>query len=107
LRQDYGEFRQRDAEVIAIGAGALSSYQRHWAKEQVPFPALPNPRKDVLRLYGQQFKWLKFGRMPAVIVVDKHGYVRFQHHGNSQSDIPENQVLLDVIDRLNSEDIRE
>jgi peroxiredoxin len=103
LRQDYPEFQRRDTEIIAIGADSAASFRKHWAKEKIPFPALPNPRKDVLKRLGQQFRWLKLGRMPTVIVVDMDGNARYSHFGNSQSDIPENQKILDLIDRLNSE----
>jgi len=39
--------------------------------------------------------------MPAVLVVDKAGQIRYQHYGESMSDIPLNQEILNLLDELN------
>jgi peroxiredoxin Q/BCP len=41
--------------------------------------------------------------MPALLVVDKQGCVRYAHYGRSMSDIPPNGEILDLLDILNSE----
>jgi len=38
--------------------------------------------------------------MPLSIVVDGAGMIRFAHHGASMADIPQNQILFEVLDRL-------
>jgi len=38
------------------------------------------------------------GRMPAQVMIDKSGKVRFVHYGHSMADIPENKELLDLIE---------
>jgi peroxiredoxin Q/BCP len=43
--------------------------------------------------------------MPAVLIVDKVGQIRYQHYGESMGDIPLNQEVLNVLDRLNREQI--
>jgi hypothetical protein len=43
------------------------------------------------------------GRMPALIVVDKEGRVRYQHYGNSMSGIPSNEEGLSFLGDLNKE----
>jgi peroxiredoxin Q/BCP len=45
------------------------------------------------------FKW---GRMPLNCVVDDRGYIRYAHYGNSMSDIPSSEELLQVIDELDA-----
>jgi predicted transcriptional regulator len=40
--------------------------------------------------------------MPLICVIDKQGRIRYAHFGASMSDIPDNQVLLGVIDQLNA-----
>jgi len=55
-------------------------------------------------MYGQQVKLTKLGRMPASLLIDKDGYIRYQHYGESMSDIPENQLVLSLIDELNNTD---
>ncbi len=46
---------------------------------------------------------LKLGRLPALTVVDINGLVRYTHHGSSMQDIPDNAVILDLLDDLNEE----
>jgi peroxiredoxin Q/BCP len=41
--------------------------------------------------------------MPAQVIVDKQGMVRYAHYGRSMSDIPDNRELLDFLDQLNQE----
>ena len=57
----------------------------------------------VLKLYGQEIKLFKFGRMPAMVIIDKQGIVRFVHYGHSMSDIPENKDVLETLQALNLE----
>jgi peroxiredoxin len=101
LRQDYQEFVKRDAEIVVVGPEQPDAFQRYWDTEHLPFVGLPDPDHRVARLYGQQVRLLKLGRMPALVVVDKQGRVIYQHHGNSMSDIPENARILALLDDLN------
>jgi peroxiredoxin Q/BCP len=41
--------------------------------------------------------------MPAQIIIDQAGIVRYAHYSNSMADIPENEEILDVIDRIAAE----
>jgi peroxiredoxin len=101
LRQDYQKFVERDTEVIVVGPEGAEQFETYWAKNNLPFIGLPNPDLSVLKLYGQQFKLLKFGRMPAQAIVDRHGVVRFLHYGDSMSDIPKTQEMLETLDQIN------
>lgn len=101
LRQDYQEFVARGAEVVVVGPEDGPAFQAYWQKEQLPFVGLPDPKHTVADLYGQQVKLLKMGRMPALMVVDKEGQVRYQHYGNSMRDIPPNDEILALLDDLN------
>lgn len=69
----------------------------------MPFPGLPDPDHTVAKLYGQQVKLLKLGRLPAQLVIDKKGLIRFVHHGNSMADIVENDTIITLLDKLNGE----
>jgi len=80
------------------GAKAFSSY---WEKHRLPFTGLPDPDHTVLKRYGQEVKLFKLGRMPAQVVVDKSGRVRYVHYGHSMSDIPPNEEILELLDELN------
>jgi peroxiredoxin len=101
LRQDYEEFAKRDAEVLVVGPDDRAAFQQYWQKEQLPFVGLPDPEHTVADLYGQQVKLLQMGRMPALMVVDKEGQVRYRHYGSSMRDIPPNDEILALLDELN------
>ncbi|RMG63495.1 MAG: alkyl hydroperoxide reductase, partial [Calditrichaeota bacterium] len=75
LRQAYPELQARDVEVLVVGPDSREDFERFWTKEQLPFPGLPDPEQTVLKLYGQEFNWLRLGRMPAQILIDRSGLV--------------------------------
>lgn len=103
LRQDYAEFVQRQAQVIVVGPENAKAFQAYWEKNDLPFIGLPDPKASVLKKYGQEVNLFKLGRMPAQVIVDKAGMVRFVHYGHSMSDIPENAELLALLGQLNAE----
>ena len=53
--------------------------------------------------FCQEVNILKFGRMPAMFIIDLQGIIRFSHYGNSMSDIPPNTEILELLDELNKE----
>ena len=101
LRQEYDRFEENDTEVIVVGPDDAEDFREYWAENDLPFIGLPDPKHSVLKLYGQEIKLFKFGRMPAQVVVDKEGIARFVHYGHSMSDIPPNDELLALLDQLN------
>lgn len=106
LRQDYQEFVARDAEVVVVGPDSESAFRDFWKREDIPFVGLANPTHTVAQQYGQEVKLLKFGRMPAMMVIDKAGQVRYKHYGDAMSDIPPNPQILAILDALNQEEAR-
>lgn len=104
MRQDYAQFIARGAEVIAIGPEDRIAFARYWQKEQLPFVGLADPDHMVANLYLQEVNLLKLGRMPALLIVDKKGRVRFQRYGNAMQDIVPNEEVLRLLDRLNAEE---
>ncbi len=103
LRQGYQKFVDRQAEVIAVGPERDNVFADFWHNEEMPFPGLPDPTHTIADMYGQEVNLLKLGRMPALVVVDKEGRIRYRHHGNSMSDIPSNETVLSLLDDLNRE----
>jgi peroxiredoxin Q/BCP len=101
LRDGYEEFERRGVEILAVGPDPLEAFQKYWADQQIPFVGLPDPGHALARMYRQQVKLFKLGRMPLSCIVDARGYIRFVHYGKSMSDIPSNEELLQVIDELN------
>ncbi len=103
LRQGYGEFVARGAEIVVVGPDSERAFKEYWQKEALPFVGLADPSHTVAKRYGQEIKLLRFGRMPALMVIDKAGQVRYRHYGDSMSDIPPNPDILGVLDELNRE----
>jgi peroxiredoxin Q/BCP len=103
LRQDHQQFVERNTEVIVVGPEGASAFRRYWAENELPFTGLPDPSHSVLKKFGQEVSLFKLGRMPAQVIVDRQGIVRFAHYGHVMMDIPENQELLGLIDEINQQ----
>jgi len=101
LRQDYKEFVDRETEVIAVGPDSKKAFIDFWAENDMPFIGLADPDHEAAKLYDQEVNLLKLGRIPAQMIIDKQGIIRYVHYSNSMSDIPENPDMLDRIDEIN------
>jgi peroxiredoxin len=108
LRQDYEQFVERDAEIVVVGPEDRKAFADYWQPAgsqgaQFPFVGLPDPEHAVPDLYGQEVNLFKLGRLPAQIIVDKAGKIRYLHYGRSMADIPPNSDILALLDELNQE----
>ena len=100
LRQDFDQFVAKDTAVLVIGPDDENQFKEYFTKHNLPFIGIPDPKHSVLKLYGQQVKIFKFGRMPAQLLIDKEGIVRFVHYGHNMQDIPKTEEMLALIDQL-------
>jgi peroxiredoxin len=97
LRQDFVEFEKRDTTILVIGPENASAFARYFKEHDLPFIGLPDPKHSVLKLYGQEVNLFKLGRMPAQVLVDKHGMARYVCYGRDMTDIPTNAEMLALI----------
>ena len=104
LRQDYQKFEERLTEIMVIGPEDASIFTHWWHDHQMPFIGIPDPKHDIAKLYGQQTRLLKGGRLPALMVIDKEGKIQLAHYANLPSDIPSNEDILSLLDKLNKEE---
>jgi peroxiredoxin Q/BCP len=102
LRQDYSEFTRRGAEIIALGPDGPNAFRRYWEEEHLPFVGCADIKSAVASQYQQEVNWIKMGRMPALLIIDKQGQIRFRQYGESMSDIPENTEVLKILDEMNA-----
>ena len=70
----------------------------------MPFVGIADPEHMIANTYGQKVNPLKFGRMPALLIIDARGRIRYRHYGDSMSDIPPDEEVLSLLDDLNRED---
>lgn len=103
LRHDHEKFVALDVEIVVVGPEDARSFAAFWHDHSLPFVGLPDPDKRVLDLYGQEVNLLKLGRMPAQMLIDQSGTVRFAHYGMSMSDIPRNEEILKLSAQFVSE----
>ena len=104
LRQDYNSFSDRKAVILVVGPEKPDAFEAYWLKHGLPFVGLPDPDHKVLKQYGQEVNIFKLGRMPAQVVVDMRGHVRFVHYGHAMTDIPLNSEILTILNNLNDEE---
>lgn len=100
MRQDFDQFTQRGAVIIALGPDGPNAFKRYWQENDLPFIGCADIRSKVSDTYYQEVSLFKFGRMPALFIIDKTGQIRFQHYGDSMSDIPSNQSVLKMLDEI-------
>ena len=94
LRQDFQKFVERNAEIITVGPEDADSFAKWWHEHQMPFIGIADPKHDIAKLYNQEFKLLRGGRLPAMAVIDIAGKIRFMHYSDLPSDIPTDEELL-------------
>lgn len=58
--------------------------------------------EKVATMLKQEKRWIKLGRMPGLLVVDKKGIIRYAYYGKNMHDIPENDEILQVLEKINN-----
>ena len=102
LRQTYQQFQEANTAILVIGPEEAAAFRVYWEKHGLPFLGLPDPRRSVLSLYGQEVHLLRLGRMPAQVLVDAAGMVRFLHYGSTMRDIPAAAEVLALLRGMRS-----
>jgi peroxiredoxin Q/BCP len=102
LRQLAPELARRSVVVLVAGPEPAARFDRFFRRAGLPFIGLPDPSHALLRLYGQEVNLFKLGRMPAQVVIDCDGIVRWAHYGHSMADIPGSDELLAALDGVAS-----
>lgn len=100
MKQDFKKFESRNATIVVVAPHAAEKVAVYWQKEELPMIGVPDADGKLANLYGQEWKIMKLGRMPALFVIDRKGALAFAQYGKSMSDIPENNEMLKVLDAL-------
>ena len=100
LGQNYEKFEEKNTKIVVIGPENAKAFRKYFEENALKFYGIPDDTLSVLKLYGQKVNLFKLGRMPAQMLVDQKGILRYVHYGHSMSDIPETSELLELIDAL-------
>jgi peroxiredoxin len=103
LRQDYQKFVDRNAVIITVGPEDADYFSKWWHEHQMPFTGIADPTHAIARLYNQEFKILRGGRLPAMAVIDIEGKIRLMHYADLPGDILTDEDVLALLDNLNNE----
>jgi hypothetical protein len=69
------------------------------------FPIFYDPEERVAKLLHQEIIYLKFGRMPGLLVVDTKGIIRFAYYSDGMKDIPANDDVFEVLEAIEGKHI--
>ncbi len=100
MRDRYSEFTERGAEVVAIAPDTLDAARSYFEREDIPFPCLPDPDREVYRQYDVKSAMISLGQRPGLFIVDKDGIVRYAYLGFQQWEIPSVDDTLAELDAL-------
>ncbi len=100
LHHDYGKFVEKNTVIVAIGPENAKAFKKYWDDNELEFFGIPDEKHTVLKMYGQEVNLFKLGRMPAQMLIDKKGMLRFVHYGHNMQDIPQNEEIFTLIDQL-------
>lgn len=101
LCHDHSKFKALETEILVVGPEEQTDFEKFWIQENLPFIGIPDPHHKVLNLYNQKVQLLKFGRIPAQMIIDKTGLLKFIHYGDSMMDIPSNTKILKLLENIN------
>ncbi len=100
MRDRYEEFQKRGAELLAIAPDTLENARRYFQLNDLPFPCLPDPDREVFRMYDVKSAMISLGQRPGLFVIDKEGIVRYAYLGWQQWEIPSIDETLAQLDAL-------
>jgi alkyl hydroperoxide reductase subunit AhpC len=65
------------------------------------YPIFYDKENHVAEMLNQEKKLLKLGRLPGLLILDKENIIQYAYYSDSMKDIPENEELFKVINKLN------
>ena len=98
MRDSVGEFEKRGAQVIAVAPDSLENARAYFERNDIPFPCLPDPDREVYRLYDVKSALVSLGQRPGLFIVDGEGTVRYAYLGWQQWEIPTVEEMLKQLD---------
>jgi len=100
MRDSIDHFHSMDARVVVVARHDAAQMRAFWKEHKLPFIGIPDPQGTIGKQYGQQWKPLRLGLMPALFIVDRDGLIAQAHYSKGMSDIPSNEDLFSDLRQL-------
>jgi peroxiredoxin len=90
MEKAYQQYKEKRLEILAVSidAGPKSAVKNFMEELGLTFPAVLDPKMEVLHLY-------RFSAIPASVLVDKQGIIRFKELGYRDWTDPKSTKLLE------------
>lgn len=99
LDKRRSDFEAHGARIVGISVDPIAKSEELSERLGLGFPLLSDEDATVIRAYGV-FHAEKRIALPAVVIVDRDGIVRWRRVSDSVTDRPDEDVLLNVVSRL-------
>ena len=86
--------------MIAIAPDTLEHARSFFQRNDIPFPCLADPDRQVFRQYDVKSAMISLGQRPGLFIIDAEGVVRYAYLGFQQWEIPSIDDTLAELDRL-------
>jgi peroxiredoxin Q/BCP len=80
LRDNFDHFRKQGFEIIGISPDSETSHKKFSAKNELPFPLLSDPDKEILKAYGAWGEKKMYGKtyegvLRSTFIIDENGTI--------------------------------
>ncbi len=86
--------------MLAIAPDSLDHARDYFQRNDIPFPCLADPDRQVYRRYDVKSAMVSLGQRPGLFIVDGEGAVRYAYLGWQQWEIPSVDDTLRELDGL-------
>lgn len=100
MRDDYPRFQQLNAGILAISVEEPALGQRVADLLSLPYPILSDPDHHVVDQYGVYNLLGDSLATPSVFIIDMDGVIGWHYVGESSSDRPSNEMILEQLGAL-------
>ena len=103
LAEDFYKFKELNVELIPI----LQDNKKNTRKMEERYgkkiyPIYYDVKREIGKAFKQEISLLKLGRMPATLIVDKDGIIKWTYYADSLEDVPSNDEMLEIIENLDN-----
>ena len=102
MQEDYSKFQELNAEILAVSVEEPSIGQYVTDLLDIAFPILSDEDHDVVDQYAVYNLLGDSLATPSVFIVDTEGIIRWTYVGQSSSDRPSNEMILEQLRGLTS-----